>query len=52
MSPRYNRKNMHSPYFDKKPYGHDNPKAKGPEWESAIEAFFEHLWSKIRFWKK
>lgn len=52
MSPRHNRKNMHSPYFERKPYGHDNPKAKGDQYEAAIEAFLEDLWKRIRFWKK
>jgi len=52
MSPRYNRRNMQSPYFEKKPYGHDNPGAKGAEWEAAIEAFFSRLISKVKFWSK
>lgn len=45
-------RHMKSPYFEAKPYGHENPKAKGPEWEASIEAFFSRLISKLKFWSK
>jgi hypothetical protein len=52
MSPRHGRNNMKSPYFERKPYGHDNPSAKGDKYEAAIEAFFSRLISKLKFWSK
>lgn len=52
MSPRHSRNNMQSPYFERKPYGHDIPNAKGDQWEAAIEAFLSRLISKLKFWSK
>lgn len=40
MMVHYNAKNMQSPNFGQP---HDNPKAKGPQYEAAIEAFFNRL---------
>ena len=45
-------RHMKSPYFEKNPYGHDNPNAKGDQWEAAIEAFFSRLIYKLKFWSK